>query len=459
MSKMTRTALMRREALLAAVAFVWALHAGVVMDQSTIEFRQVKGGAEIVYTLGADPAIVTLEIQTNTLANGAGEWLDIGGWNVQSVFGDVNRIVRETGTRRSIYWKASKDMPERIFKDGTIRAVLTAWATNAPPDYMVVGLREANDVRFYASTNYLPGGFSSDAYRTTELLMRKIPAAGVVWKMGIMPNDAGQTTNGEGDDPARTIPHLVMLTEDYYMGVFEVTQAQYTNMCNKSNNSYFSNQSDSSVRPVENVAMGYVRGQTTAFGDGIWWPKTGHDVTSDSAIGQLRTRTGLDGFDLPTAAQWEYACRAGTTTRYSFGDDINGDYCWYWSNSPTLSDKNGRDNKAPQPVGTKLPNAFGLYDMHGNVEEMCLDRINHGDYYTATFVHDWVQGGVTIDPDGGLVGSTVNGSTTDATQIAKLGGSCAENARQMRAGARWTGGWSYAGYFIGFRLWHPVNFK
>ena len=146
MSKMTKLAPMRRVALLAAAAFAWTLHAGVVMDRSTVDFRPVKGGAEIAYTLGDDPAIVTLEIQTNTLANGAGEWLDIGGWNVQSVFGDANRIVRETGTQRKIYWKASKDMPERIFKDGTIRAVLTAWATNAPPDYMVVGLREANDV-------------------------------------------------------------------------------------------------------------------------------------------------------------------------------------------------------------------------------------------------------------------------------------------------------------------------
>ncbi len=445
-------------AFLTAVSFAWALHAGVVMDQSSVEFRQVKGGAEIAYTLGDEPAIVTLEIQTNTLANGAGEWLDIGGWNVQSVFGDANRIVRETGTRRTIYWKASKDMPERVFKDGTIRAVLTAWATNAPPDYLVVGLKAANDWRFYASTNYLPGGFSSDAYRTTELLMRKIPAAGVVWKMGIMPNDAGQTINDQGDDPARTIPHLVMLSEDYYMGVFEVTQAQYTNMCNKSNNSYFNNQSDSPVLPIENIGMGEIRGQTTAFGDGIWWPKTGHEVTSASAIGQLRTKTGLEGFDLPTAAQWEYACRAGTTTRYSFGDDINGDYCWYSSNSPKIVARNGTSYNAPHPVGTKLPNAFGLYDMHGNVEECCLDRINHGDYYTATFASDWAQGGVTIDPDGGMVGSTASG-TTGATQIAKLGGSCAESARQMRAGARWTGGWSYAGYFIGFRLWHPARFK
>ena len=453
MSKMTRTALMRREALLAAVAFVWALHAGVVMDQSTIEFRQVKGGAEIVYTLGADPAIVTLEIQTNTLANGAGEWLDIGGWNVQSVFGDVNRIVRETGTQRKIYWKASKDMPDRIFKDGTIRAVLTAWATNAPPDYMVVGLREANDVRFYASTNYLPGGFSSDAYRTTELLMRKIPAAGVVWKMGGVDGEGNRSNDSTRNDFDYDIQHNVMLTEDYYMGVYEVTQAQYTNMCSKSNGAYFNNQADSPLRPMENICMKEMRGQTTAFGDGIWWPKTGHQVASDSAIGQLRTRTGLGDFDLPTAAQWEFACRAGTTTAFSWGENsVNTAYCWYTSNSPKETARNGSSYFAPQAVGTKRPNAFGLYDMHGNVEECCLDRNISGDAYKATFAADWEKGGVTIDPDGG-------GMSATTTLIVKAGGSSAEGARQMRSGSRWTGGWSYAGYFIGFRLWHPARFK
>lgn len=452
---------LRLRMMLACAVFAGSagvVHAGVVMDKSTVSFNQVRGGAEIRYTLGGDPAIVTLEIQTNTLANGEGDWVDVGGENVQHVSGDVNCIVRETGTQRKIYWKASKDIPERIFTNGTIRAVLTAWATNAPPDYLVVGLKAANDVRFYASTNYLPEGIGSDRYRTTELLMRKVPAAGVVWKMGIMPDDAGQTINDQGDDPARTIPHLVMLSEDYYMGVFEVTQAQYTNMCNKSNISFFNNQSDSPFRPMENISMKEMRGQTTAFGDGTWWPKTGHEVTSDSAIGQLRTRTGLDGFDLPTAAQWEYACRAGTTTRYSFGDDINGDYCWYGSNSPKVACRTGTSYNAPHPVGMKLPNAFGLYDMHGNVEEVCLDRITHGDYYTATFASNWAQGGVTIDPDGGMIGSSASG-TTDSTQVAKLGGSCAENARQMRAGARWTGGWAYAGYFIGFRLWHPAKFN
>jgi formylglycine-generating enzyme required for sulfatase activity len=101
------------------------------------------------------------------------------------------------------------------------------------------------------------------------------------------------------------------------------------------------------------------------------------------------SRPGSAKFGLPTEAQWEYACRAGTTTRYSFGDDEAklDDYAWWFDNS------NGTTSfPTTHPVGQKKPNAWGLYDMHGNVGELCADW---WDYYAKSPAED------PVGPDSG----------------------------------------------------------
>ena len=202
-----------------------------------------------------------------------------------------------------------------------------------PSLYLVVDLSAGPDATEYpvSEISAEPKGGWTDEYKTTKLVLRLIEPGS--FKM-----------NGRYD---------VILTKPYYIGVFEVTQKQYKLVKGIVYPSFF--QGDN--LPAEQVSWNETRGDSSLHN----WP-TVKTVDSNSFIGRLQARTGLK-FDLPTEAQWEYAGRAGTMTTYSYGDIANGEYMWYVENS----------EEATHEVGTKLPNAWGLYDMHGNVLEWCLD--------------------------------------------------------------------------------------
>ncbi len=156
----------------------------------------------------------------------------------------------------------------------------------------------------------------------------------------MMGSPSGEEDRDDDEGPV----HKVTIEEPYYLGKYEVTREQWFEVMG-SNPSNFKGDD----LPVEQVSWDDVQ----------------------EFIKKLNEIEGTNKYRLPSEAEWEYACRAGTTTRYYFGDDESRlkDYAWYIDNS----------NQKTHSVGQKKPNPWGLYDMYGNVWEWCQDRY-HSDY-------------------------------------------------------------------------------
>ncbi len=239
-----------------------------------------------------------------------------------------------------------------------------ATASSSSSTYLVIDLSGGPDATNYPVryTNDAPD-LSSDTCRTTELWLRRIPAG--TFMMGSPEDELG---NGMADtyDMAE---HLVTISHDFYIGVFEVTQKQWTLIMGDNPSRYTGD-----TRPVDSVSYNMMRGSGIDAGAG--WPVHGHEVNADSFMGKLQSKTGLC-MDLPTDAQWEYACRAGSTTALNSGKNLTRtDSCPNMAEVGRYSN-NCNDGKGGYSqhtkVGSYLPNAWGLYDMHGNVWERCLD--------------------------------------------------------------------------------------
>jgi formylglycine-generating enzyme required for sulfatase activity len=168
-----------------------------------------------------------------------------------------------------------------------------------------------------------------------------------------------------GDWAAQEIQHEVAITKGFYMSVYAVTQEEYEIVTGK-NPSWFS----ATGGGKENVAGLNTRRFPV---DTVSWS----DATEFCRkLSQKEAKT----YRLPTEAEWEYACRAGTKTAFSFGDTISTDQANYNGNAVFGNGQKGVYRERPMPVGSFPANAFGLYDMHGNVNQWCQDWYDYNYY-------------------------------------------------------------------------------
>jgi len=281
-----------------------------------------------------------------------------------SLSGDVDSVA--PGTRR-IVWDPSKT----AYTNELLTQFRVDLAPALAPAYMIVNLTKAKGEEGQFTYLYDWGHVWYDVtnhveYMTTNLVLRRIPAGTFIEGSPI-----NETNHGANEDRRQ-----VTLTKGYYIGVFEVTQKQWALLMNNAWPSWYTNLACNATRPVDKITYATIRGSSTNIGE----------VATGSFMEKLKTRTGLT-VDLPTEAHWEYACRAGTVTPYNDGlvsptlstvlklarsTENSGGYTW--DTSKDIYGRDVDDALATARVGSYMANAWGLYDMHGNVWEQCVDR-------------------------------------------------------------------------------------
>ena len=216
----------------------------------------------------------------------------------------------------------------------------------------------------------------------------------------------GSPSSEQGRDRDEGPVHEVTISQGFYLGKYEVTQWQWESIMGTR-----PWQSKNNVRSGSDYPAVYVS-----------WED------AQEFIRRLNTSLGRNVYRLPTEAEWEYACRAGTTTRWSFGDDESqlGHYAWYYDNAWDVGERYGHS------VGTKRANPWGLYDMHGNVWEWVQDRYDGGYYRSSP----------SVDPAGPSLGSY---------RVMRGGGSFDYFAQYVRSALRFYYSPSDRSY-VGFRL-------
>lgn len=312
----------------------------------------------------------------------------------EELFGETKGLT--TGEYRLVWDSSVSTAPTAAWltsNSGKLQfSIITEDAKDAS-EYLVIDLSGGPTAETWPSVRIAgkPLKGWTDEHKTTKLVLRRIYAGG---KGDVFSSEKGVTFKfgcAEADKPHKSSYDFdavdAVFTNDYWIGVFELTQKQYQLITGDVITPAVFNSGDM----YPQTCIGYythMRGETV----GCEWPKSS-DVDENSLIGTLRRKVRLPEdipaswkFDLPTEAQWEYACRAGTTGPWNDGStystyvyktttDKNGVTTSYEGDrnldllgwNPANAKSNGSE------VGLLIPNAWGLYDMHGNAAEYCLD--------------------------------------------------------------------------------------
>ena len=401
------------------------------------------------------PAIVTLS------ASLAGEPLAPA--QIDALTALANR--RVAAGANAVVWDLRATFPEQRIVAAQLKVAVTAWPVDNGPNYMSIDLVNASTVRYYESVDALPEPISSDRWRTTEMLFRKIPAKNVVWKMGSPTGEVGQNTSGSFERQ-----HWVKLTRNYYIGVFECTQKQWALVYgSNANHSDFTGGGSAvaDTRPVDKVYFTELNNYNHGLRDNNWPgadEESAHEITTEATfIYKMRALSGLGLYlDLPTEAQWEFACRAGTGTALPNGMNVSADsvevnnYAYSFvaadagldeiaryrmnsgaANGVTAGASVTTAEQGTARVGSYASNDWGLYDMIGNVSEWCLDFLMAYEANT--------KDAPDVDPRG-AAGSNIN------SKVLRGGSWCLPDIRYGLRAASKAGYSTVRDYGRGFRM-------
>ena len=282
-----------------------------------------------------------------------------------------------------------------------------AWLLLVLSTWLIISCAASNDDKIATpkdntTTKSGSGSTLDESNQTTERISGDTYTNSIGITFALIPKGSFMMGSNKSDSDEQPV-HQVTIDYPFYMGVTEVTQGQYTKVMGKGSigePSYFSSCGDSC--PVEQVSWRDAK----AF------------------IKKLNEMEGTGKYRLPSEAEWAYVARAGSTTKYHFGDDSTplGEYAWYWDNSAEKT----------HPVGQKKPNAWGLYDMYGNVWEWVEDD------YKNSYNHTPTDGQPYINPN--------------AVYKSLRGGSWGDDARDLRSTLRFRSYPDKRYFSQGFRL-------